>query len=319
TMQRTSTPTSSPPVTMPSMPWDDVRVFLALCRARTLGEAARALGVDASTVSRRLAALEQALSCTLFERGRDGVRATKAAEDLLPAAEEVECGVARFATAAEGLEREVSGLVRITCPSDVADIVLVPMLRQLLARHPRLSVALDPNEAILDLTRREADIALRVVRPKRGDLVAKKLFTVRWIPVASRELAERLGPVQSWAEVPWLGCGERYTNSSAGRWLARHTGAAEPALLSDSLSTQIAAAAAGIGVALVPEVSAARFQLTPIAVAETLRAKTGALPTDTLYIVTHRAMRDVPRVHVVWEALVDHFAQLADDNAPSAE
>ena len=102
------------------MNWDDVRLFLALCRSRTVGGAAKSLGVDASTVSRRLAALEEKLAATLFDRGRDGTAPTKAAEDLMPVAEEIEQGVARFAGAAERLEREASGLVRITCPPDVA-------------------------------------------------------------------------------------------------------------------------------------------------------------------------------------------------------
>ena len=66
------------------LPWDDVRLFLALCRARHLGGAAEALGVDASTVSRRLAAMEEVLSVTLFERGRDGIAPTEAAEELMP-------------------------------------------------------------------------------------------------------------------------------------------------------------------------------------------------------------------------------------------
>jgi DNA-binding transcriptional LysR family regulator len=100
--------------------WDDVRLFLALCRARTLGAAARTLGVDAATCSRRLAALEEALAATLFDRGRDGIRKTKAAEDLLPVAEEIEAGMLRFASLADGLEREAVGTVRMTCPPDAA-------------------------------------------------------------------------------------------------------------------------------------------------------------------------------------------------------
>ena len=128
---------------MQDMNWDDVRLFLALCRSRTVGGAAKSLGVDASTVSRRLAALEEKLAATLFDRGRDGTAPTKAAEDLMPVAEEIEQGVARFASAAEGLEREASGLVRITCPPDVADVVVAPLLRELLSRHPGLRVDLD--------------------------------------------------------------------------------------------------------------------------------------------------------------------------------
>src|SRR6185369_16099801 len=90
--------------------WDDVRLFLALCRAQTVSEAGRALGVDSSTVSRRLNTLEQVLSTSLFDRGHEGISATKAAEDLLPVTEEIESVMLRFASAADGLEREVAGL-----------------------------------------------------------------------------------------------------------------------------------------------------------------------------------------------------------------
>ncbi|HJL50401.1 MAG TPA: LysR family transcriptional regulator, partial [Polyangiaceae bacterium LLY-WYZ-15_(1-7)] len=113
--------------------WDDVRLFLALCRSRTLGEAAQALGVDGSTVSRRLAALEESLGASLFDRGRSGVAATAAADALLPVAEEIEHGMARFAGAAEALERDVSGLVRVACPPDAAEVLIAPALPALFA------------------------------------------------------------------------------------------------------------------------------------------------------------------------------------------
>src|SRR5690349_2639045 len=122
--------------------WDDVKLFLALCRSRTVGGAAQALQVDASTVSRRLVALEQALATSLFDRSRDGIAPTEAAEALLPVAEEVEQGMARFGNLAQGLEREAEGTVRITCPPDVAEVVLAPLLHELLAQHPKLRIVL---------------------------------------------------------------------------------------------------------------------------------------------------------------------------------
>ena len=79
-----------------AMGWDDVRLFLALARARTVGDAASSLGVDASTVSRRLVALEEVMAARLFDRGRDGVTATAAAEELIPVAEEIEAAIGRF-------------------------------------------------------------------------------------------------------------------------------------------------------------------------------------------------------------------------------
>lgn len=286
----------------PETRWDDVRLFLALFRARTVGAAARALGVDASTVSRRLAALEERLAASLFTRGRDGVAPTEAAEELLPVAEEIEQHMARFASSAAGLERAARGLVRVTCPPDVATVLVAPLLPDLLARHPGLRVELDASESTLDLTRREADLALRTVRPTRGDLVVTRLVTVEWIPVATRALARRLGTLRAFADAPWIGWGERLAALPAARWLATHARGVEPVVRSDHLLVQLAAAAAGAGAALLPRPTAERHGLAPLALSRALRAT--PLPADDLYLVTHRALRDVPRVRAVWELLV---------------
>ena len=279
--------------------WDDVRLFLTLCRSRTVGAAASQLGVDSSTVSRRLMALEETLAATLFDRGREGIAPTKAAEDLLPVAEEIEAGMLRFANAADRLEREVVGLVRVTCPPDVAEVVVVPLLPEILARHPGLRVELDPGEAILDLTRREADLALRTVRPVRGDLTVTRLLTVNWIVVAAPRLARSLGTLRAGTDAPWVGWGERYSHIPAARWLRAHVRGADPVLRSDSLAVQIAVVASGIGVALVPEPSAAHYGLVPVKLGGALRDAAGQCPSDEVFLVTHRALRDVPRVRVV--------------------
>jgi DNA-binding transcriptional LysR family regulator len=287
--------------------WDDVRLFLALSRARTVREAASRLRVDASTVSRRLAVLEAALASTLFDRGRDGITATKAAEDLLPVAEESEEVMNRFVHAADGLERAVAGVVRITCPQDVAEVIVAPLLQGLLARHPDLRIELAPGEAVLDLTRREADIALRTVRPTRGDLVVTRLATVRWIAVATPALAGRLGALRAWSDAPWIGWGERLSNIAPARWLAAHV-TAVPVVRSDSLALQLALAVQGVGAVLAPEPSARHYGLVPLRMAKPLRADAASWPSDDLHLVTHRALRQVPRVRVVWDLLVERAA-----------
>ena len=289
--------------------WDDVRLFLALCRSRTVGSAAASLGVDASTVSRRLVLLEQALAATLFDRGRDGIAATKAAEDLLPVAEEMESVMTRFAHAADGLEREVSGLVRVTCPPDVAEVVLVPLLGELHARHPRLRLELVPGETVLDLTRREADLALRTVRPARGDLIVTRLLSVRWVLVAAPSVALELGTLRAWSDAPWVGWGERLSNVAPARWLAAHAGDVDPLLRSDSLRVQIAVLLAGVGVALVPEPSARHYGLVPVKLGAALRQATADWPSDELFLVSHRALRDVPRVRVLWDLLLERVGR----------
>ena len=288
--------------------WDDVRLFLALCRSRTVGEAAGNLGVDPSTVSRRLGALELSLAATLFDRGRDGITATKAAEDLMPVAEEIEEAMTRFGHAAEGLERDVSGLVRITCPPDVAEVVLVPLVQELLRRHRALRIDVDAGEALRELTRREADVALRTVRPVRGDLVVTRLFTVMWVLAAAPALAGTLGTLRSWTDAPWVGWGERRADTPPARWQAKHV-RAEPAVRSDSMRVQLALVAAGVGVTLVPAGSVAHYGLVPVKIGAALRPAAETWPSSELYLVTHRALRDVPRVRVVWDLLL---ARLAD-------
>ncbi len=291
-----------------SLAWDDVRLFLALYRARTVGEAARALGVDPSTVSRRLVALERALGTTLFDRGRDGAKATEAAENLLPTAELVEHGVQQFAHAVDGLEREVRGLVRITCPPDVAEVFLMPVLQSLLHEHPDLQVEVEPSESVRALTRREADLAIRVVRPSRGDLVFKKVFAVKWVVAASPALVEALGRLEAWTEVPWIACGERFDQTPAARWRVARAGDTAPRLRSDSLATQLHAAAAGLGAGLFPAPTARHHGLVPPVVAPALAEDLESTPSQDVFLVTHRALRAVPRVRVVWDRIAADFA-----------
>jgi DNA-binding transcriptional LysR family regulator len=290
-----------------ALQWDDVRLFLALCRARTVGEAAGKLGVDASTVSRRLSALEGALAASLFDRGRDGVAPTAAAEELMPVAEQIEEMMNRFASAAEGLEREVTGLVRITCPPDVAEVVIAPLLAELLREHPGLRVALDAGEPVVDLTRHEADIALRTARPERGDLVMTKLMTFRWVLAAAPQVARTLGALRAWSDAPWIGWGPRYSRIAPARWFEAHVKGVEPVVRSDSLNVQVATVASGVGVGLLPEPSIAAYDLAPVKVSTSLREAAAEWPADDFFLVTHRALKDVPRVRVVWDCLVKNF------------
>lgn len=277
-----------------------------------MGEAATSLGVDPSTVSRRLVLLEEALDTTLFDRGRDGLRLTEAAEDLLPQAELVELGVARFARAADRLERDISGHVRVTCPPDVADVVVLPALRGLMEKHPGLRLSLLPSEETVDLNRRDADLALRIVRPKRGDLVVKRVLTVEWHPAATKKVAARYAPLTDLAAVPWIGWGPRRRSTSVSRWLDA-TGA-DPAIRTDSIMTHVTAALAGMGVALLPKPSIVHYRLVPLDFSTEASDAEQRRPSDGLFLVTHRSLKDVPRIRAVWECLVDHLRRRKDDN-----
>ncbi len=231
--------------------------------------------------------------------------ATEAADGLLPVAEEIEHGMARFAGAAESLEREVTGLVRIACPSDAAEVRIVPHLCELLARHPGLQVELLPGEEVVDVARRAADIAMRVVRPETGDLIVKKLPSVEFVPAAAPPLAEVLGTVRSWGDVPWVTWGDRFAHIPTARWVKAHA-RVEPIVRSDSLRLQIAVVERGLGVALIPTPSVAHYGLVPVRALPRLRRSSAPYPTSEVFLVTHRALRRVPRVSAVWDFLVEH-------------
>lgn len=117
--------------------WDDLALFLALARARSLSGAASRLEVDASTASRRLAALERELGLRLFDRTPEGLAPTAYAERLFPEAEAMELAADRFVTGAEGFERTIEGRVRLSAPPGLVDAFVLPMLPDLARAHTR--------------------------------------------------------------------------------------------------------------------------------------------------------------------------------------
>ena len=155
--------------------WDDLQVFLATHRTRSHAGAARALGVAPTTVGRRLAALEAAVGARLFARTPDGLAPTGAARALLPRAERMEIEALEAERSLLGADARVSGTVRVTSGDGFANLVLCPALPAFLAAHPGLTVEIRAGPRALDLTRGEADIAIRNFRPRERSLVIRRL------------------------------------------------------------------------------------------------------------------------------------------------
>ncbi|MBO6539710.1 MAG: LysR family transcriptional regulator [Rhizobiaceae bacterium] len=175
------------------MNWDDVRVFLAVARAGQILGAARRLGLNHATVSRRVAALEEALGAKLFQRLTTGTELTPAGQRFLPVAERMETDMiaARADLASEG--DEIAGPVRIGAPDGFGVAFLAPRLGELTARHRDLTIQLVPVPRSFSLSRREADIAITVERPAEGRLVAGKLVDYTLGLYASKDYVERFG------------------------------------------------------------------------------------------------------------------------------
>lgn len=287
-------------------PWEQIRLFLAVMRARTLVGAGRRVGLDASNVSRRLARLEEELGAPLFDRTRDGLVPTSAAEHLLPHAEEVELAVAHFASAGNQVETTVEGLVRITAPPGVADTFVAPLLPLLLARYPSLLIELDASVSYADLTRREADLALRTVRPQSGELLVIQVAATHELPLTSPDYAASLGTLQAFSDARWLGWGDQLAHLAGSRWLGAHAPNLVPVLRSNHAASLIAAARAGLGLVLLPA-PYTRLGLVPVTPGEALTTAWADLPATELWLVAHRAQRHVPRVAAVWDFLLDQL------------
>jgi len=285
--------------------WDDVRVFLAAYRDGSLGAAAGHLGLDVSTVSRRLAAFEEAVGARLFDRTRQGLLRLDAADVVLPAAEAMEAAHARMTRDASALDAEAEGVVRLSMPPGMVDLFVAPFLPKLCARHPKLTLEIDASIRVVDLPRHAADIALRSIRPSGADLILTKLLTAPWVAVGSKRLVEQSGALSRWSDVPWISWDRDLANMPVAQWLAKHVPDAQIALRTSHFSTHLAAAEAGLAAALIPEPYLRRTKLARLRHAKALERSAADWPKEDLWLVSHRALREVPRVAAVWSFLKD--------------
>jgi DNA-binding transcriptional LysR family regulator len=288
--------------------WDDARVLLALLAARSLLGAGQRLGLNASTVSRRLDALERALGARLFDRTPDGVLPTALAEQLGPHAEGMERAAIGLALAAEGREASPEGEVRLTAPPGYAEHMLAPAMPRLLAQHPKLRVVIDAGTHVADLSRREADLAVRSARPSTGDLVAKRLGAVVPGLLASPRYAARLGTLTRLADARWITWGPDLAHIPPARLVTENVPPEAIVLRTSHLGTQLAAAEAGLGVLLLDRNIARVRKLVVLETSPELARALSREPAE-MWLLGHRALRDVPRIAAVWDFLVAEAAR----------
>jgi len=277
--------------------WDDLRIFLAVHRTSSHAAAARSLRVAATTVGRRLAALERAVGARLFTRAPEGLAATAAGRALLPRAERVEAEVMEAARELSGADSRPTGTVRLTSGDGFASYVLAPALPAFLAEHPGLTVELRPDVRALDLARGEAEVAVRGFRPRERSLVARRLGLERYGLYAAPGYLARRGKPRSAVELAGhdLVLFEReFDRQWRGQaWFRRVAAGARVAARVSTTTLMHAACAAGTGVALLTQSYVrgdARFEpLLP-------RLEP---PSGELWAVTHSDLRAAARIAVV--------------------
>jgi DNA-binding transcriptional LysR family regulator len=233
--------------------WDELRVVLAVARAGGLSGAARALGVEHSTVYRRIQALEERLGARLFDRHRSGYVTTAHGELLVEAATRMDELANEGVRRVLGADTRVEGTVRLAV-SELIAVGLLPRLLPLLRRDlPGLRVEVAVSNSAVDLTRREADVALRATLRPSDHLVGRQVAQVRYALFASPVLfPEATASAEQLAAAPWLGFDDRIAAFPNARWLAENPPESVPFLVFDSTVAMARAAAAGLGVAVLP-------------------------------------------------------------------
>lgn len=171
---------------MQAMNWDDLKFVLAVGRSGTLAGAARGLNVDATTVGRRVSAIEADLGARLFDRTASGYLPTGAGHRALAHAEDIERAAISLSGQIAGSDRRVEGAIRLTGLDATFDRLVIPRLPRLLARHPGLEVTFASGTDIVDLSRREADLAIRDFEPSHPDSVGRRLGRIAMTAYAAK-------------------------------------------------------------------------------------------------------------------------------------
>ena len=282
--------------------WEEIRTFLAVARAGTLAAAGRVLGVDYTTVGRRVRALEQELGLTLFERVRDRYVLTESAEGLREAAERMEDGALSLERRALGADRTVSGVLRIATTDALSRILVLPALRALHDRHPDIRAHLLTGPARLNITRREADVAVRYVPPDGGELVGRRVARVATAFYASRDyLARRPVPRQSSS----LRGHDVVAPEEGMRTWSRPLPEARYVLRANNMSGLVQAVALGIGL------GALHCWMADPLPNLVLLWPDDPIEHDDVYLVLHQDVRRTGRVRAFAEALDQRAAELA--------
>ena len=269
------------------MDWDDLRYILTVSRAGTLTAAARRLNVNQTTVARRLAAAERALATRLFERFDGTLQPTKSGEAAIVHASRIEQDVRALELGIGGADAEVSGSVRLTAVPMLINRLILPALPQLHAKHPRLRLDLVADARNASLTRREADIALRLARPEGGrGILAQRLGYLDYAVYGpSRRSARRL---------TWITYEEGLAHLPQARWMETASRGEGQAHLSVSdAETILQAIRAGLGKSLLPCFAADGERR--------LRRLSGAkaVLTRELWLLTHGELRHHGRLSAV--------------------
>ncbi len=283
------------------MEWDDLKYLLAVARTGSLTGAAQALKSSPATVGRRVTALEKRLGARMFDHSQNGYALTEGGEAIRLKAEEVEEAVLSLEREAFGRDLRASGKVRIATAEDIASFIVAPKLCLFRQRQPAITLELVSSWDVANLTRREADIALRTARPTEGDYVMRKIGIWNCALYVSKSFAKAhgLAPDSDGLSGVGLITWTEEHRFQGGDWLEKKLPHAPVVFAANSRHVQYAACKAGLGAAILPCVAADNDpELTKLLSAERVRS----VP---LWLVAHRDLLRTARVRAAMDFLAE--------------
>lgn len=284
------------------MNWNDLQFLLAAAREKNLSAAGRRLGVNQTTVSRRLQQLQDELRVRLFDHTRQGIELTAAGEEVLRAARAVEDTMGSLDRAVAGGDARLQGPLRITTTELLA--TWEPDLFVSFANeHPAVELELAVSDMALNISRRDADLALRFAAKPPADLIAKKLARVDYAPYAASSLMASFGKRPLLDALPWLAWDESKGARGTATWMRAHLSQVRIACRFDSGVAMHAAVRAGMGAAILPCRYADRDDGL-----RRLRPPAPELGWD-LWLLMHPDLRRNARVKAFADHTVRFFAQ----------
>jgi DNA-binding transcriptional LysR family regulator len=285
--------------------WALLRAFLEVAHSGSLSRAALALGSSQPTLSRRIAQLEAQLGHALFERTTRGVRLTEAGAALRVPAERMREHALQFEMVAAGRSQTLAGTVRVTASEIVSAYVLPAILRTLRESHPEIQIELVASNSLENLLERDADIALRMLRPTQTALVARRLADQPLGLYAHRDYVEAHGKptaANMWQH-QWIGYDRSDLLLRGFRAAGYPVGKAMFGLRCDNQIVAWQAVLAGLGIGVTTRRVAA---LSPQLVRVLPKV---AIPPLPLWVTAHRELRGSPRLKVVFDALAQALAR----------
>lgn len=289
------------------MDWSDLKYLLAVARSGSLTDASRNLRTSASTVSRRIAELEESLGQQLFSRRPDGYVLNERGQQLIKHAEQVEAAIAAMERDASAPESEPAGMVSLALPELLGNEFIVPQLAGLYRRHPKIVLDVDSNVMPVRLSQRVADIALRVVPPSHGDYRVRKVGSLAIALYASPAYVEEFGELESLSKLGnhrLAGWTSEFHFLQHVSWLESRIDGDQIAMRTSNMTAQFRAAASGLAIALLPKVVAEEAGLVQMA-----RQEEGI--TLELWLAINNETQAIRRVRIVADYLIDVLSENA--------